>query len=58
MSQDNVLRKEFSKKDVQRVRNLVQGNSSDRTTEGIGYSKKDEFHKEGDIWEKNVVNGL
>ena len=53
MSQDNVLRKEFSKKDVQRVRNLVQGNSSDRTTEGIGYSKKDEFHKEGDIWEKN-----
>ena len=25
MSQDNVLRKEFSKKDVQRVRNLVQG---------------------------------
>ena len=53
MSQDNVLRKEFSKKDVQRARNLVQGKSGDRTTEGIGYSKKDTFYKEGDIWEEN-----
>ena len=53
MSQDNVLRKEFSKKDVQRARNLIQGKSGDRTTEGIGYSKKEEFYKEGDIWEKN-----
>ncbi len=53
MSQDNVLRKEFSKKDVQRARNLVQGKSGDRTTEGIGYSKKDVFYKEGDIWEEN-----
>ena len=52
MSQDNVLRKEFSKKDVQRVRNLVQGKSSERTTEGIGYSKKEIFYKEGDIWEE------
>jgi len=52
MSQDNVLRKEFSKKDVQRARNLVQGKSGDRTTEGIGYSKKDTFYKEGDIWEE------
>ena len=53
MSQDNVLRKEFTKKDVQRARNLIQGKSGDRTTEGIGYSKKYTFHKEGDIWEKN-----
>ena len=52
MSQDNVLRKEFSKKDVQRARNLVQGKSGDRTTEGIGYSKKDTFYKEGDIWKE------
>ena len=53
MSQDNVLRKEFSKKDVQRARNLVQGKTGDRTTEGIGYSKKDTFYKEGDVWEEN-----
>ena len=49
--QDNVLKKEFTPKDVQRVRNLVQGKYGDKVTEGIGYSKKEEFHKEGDIWE-------
>tara|TARA_Y100001972_G_scaffold389_1_gene468 strand:- start:701 stop:1276 length:576 start_codon:yes stop_codon:yes gene_type:complete len=63
MSQDNVLRKEFSKKDVQRVRNLVQGKTGDRTVEGIGYTKKDTFYKEGDIWEENgrkwtIKNGI
>ena len=52
MSQDNVLRKEFSKTDVQRVRNLVQGKTGDKITEGIGYTKKDTFYKEGDIWEE------
>ena len=52
MSQDSVLRKEFSKKDVQRARNLVQGKTGNKTTEGIGYSKKDTFYKEGDIWEE------
>ena len=51
MSQDNVLKKEFSKKDVQRVRNLVQGKHGDKVTEGVGYSKKEEIRKEGDIWE-------
>ena len=51
MSQDNVLKKEFSKKDVQRVRNLVQGKHGDKVTEGIGYTKKEEIRKEGDVWE-------
>ena len=60
---DNVLKKEFSKKDVQRARNLVQGNTSARTTEGIGYSKKYEHHKEGDVWEEDgrqwtIKNGV
>ena len=60
---DNVLKKEFSKKDVQRARNLVQGNTSARTTEGIGYTKKYEHHKEGDIWEEDgrqwtIKNGV
>ena len=52
MNQDNVLRKEFNKKDVKRIRNLVKGKSTDRTTDGIGYSAKDTFYKEGDIWEE------
>ena len=50
MNDDNVLKKEFSKKDVQRARNIVTGNTSARTTEGIGYTKKYEHHKEGDVW--------
>tara|TARA_R100001480_G_scaffold100291_2_gene104220 strand:- start:819 stop:1397 length:579 start_codon:yes stop_codon:yes gene_type:complete len=63
MNNDNVLKKEFSKKDVQRARNIVTGNTSARTTEGIGYTKKYEHHKEGDEWEENgrtwtIKNGL
>lgn len=60
---DNVLKKEFSKKDVQRARNLVTGNTNARTTEGVGYTKKHEHHVEGDVWEENgrkwtIKNGL
>jgi len=60
---DNVLKKEFSKKDVQRARNLVTGNINARTTEGAGYSKKHEHRVEGDVWKENgrtwtIKNGL
>jgi len=60
---DNVLKKEFSKKDVQRARNLISGNTSARTTEGVGYTKKHEHRVEGDVWEENgrawtIKNGL
>ena len=60
---DNVLKKEFSKKDVERARNLVKGNAGARTTEGIGYTKKYEHHKEGDVWEEDgrkwtIKNGI
>ena len=60
---DNVLKKEFSKKDVQRARNLITGNTTARTSQGIGYSKKQEHYKEGDIWEEDgrtwtIKNGL
>ena len=50
---DNILKKEFNKKDVTRLRNLVKGNSKERIGQGIGYTKKEQFHKEGDIWEEN-----
>ena len=60
---DNVLKKEFSKKDVQRARNLITGNTNSRTSEGIGYTKKHEHYVEGDMWEENgrtwtIKNGL
>ena len=63
MNNDNVLKKEFSKKDVQRARNIITGDTSARTTEGIGYTKKYEHHTEGDVWEENgrtwtIKNGL
>tara|TARA_R110000772_G_scaffold89289_1_gene185067 strand:+ start:121 stop:696 length:576 start_codon:yes stop_codon:yes gene_type:complete len=51
MSQDNVLKKEFQKQDVERLRNLVQGKYGEKTRSSVGFSKKEEFYKEGDIWE-------
>tara|TARA_R110001592_G_scaffold7161_4_gene40331 strand:- start:969 stop:1541 length:573 start_codon:yes stop_codon:yes gene_type:complete len=50
---ENVLKKEFGKKDVQRLRNLMTGKSRDKIGQSIGYSKKQSFYKEGDIWEEN-----
>tara|TARA_Y100000389_G_C17419544_1_gene495860 strand:- start:605 stop:1180 length:576 start_codon:yes stop_codon:yes gene_type:complete len=53
MSKDNVLKKQFQQKDVQRLRNLVTGKQGEKTGTGIGYTKKEEFHKEGDIWDED-----
>ena len=50
---DNILKKEFQKKDVERLRSLVKGKGSERTGQGIGYTKKQEFYKEGDTWEQD-----
>jgi len=50
---DNILKKEFSKKDVQRIRNLVTKKHNDKTTIGIGYNPEKEDHVEGDIWVEN-----
>ena len=63
MNNENVLKKEFSKKDVQRARNIITGKNNDRTSQGVGYTKKHEHHKEGDIWEENgrkwtIKNGI
>lgn len=48
-----MLNKEFQSKDVNRLRNLVKGKYGEKTTIGIGYTKKFEERKEGDIWEEN-----
>jgi len=50
---ENVLKKEFGKKDVTRLRNLMTGKQDSKTGQSIGYNKKQTFHKEGDIWEVN-----
>jgi len=50
---DSVLKKEFQKRDVERLRNLVKGKHNDRTIAGVGYNGEvKEDHKEGDIWEE------
>ena len=48
---DNVLKKEFQKQDVERLRNLMKGKYGEKTRSSVGFSKKQEFYKEGDIWE-------
>lgn len=53
MSKDSVLKKEFQERDVQRLRNLVQGKYGEKTNSSVGFSKAEEFHSEGDIWESD-----
>jgi len=62
MSESN-LKKEFSKRDVQRMRNLITGKSGDKTQIQAGYEKKQQDHKEGDVWEADgkkwtIKNGI
>ena len=47
---DNVLKKEFKRKDVQRLRNVMTGKAGERSTDGIGYTKTQEVRQEGDVW--------
>ena len=59
----NVLKKDFKSADVQRLRNLMTGKQTERTIAGVGYSKQQAFHEEGDVWEENgrtwtVKNGI
>ena len=44
---DNVLKKEFNKKDVQRLRNLVQGKYGEKSGQSVGYKKDEKFCKKG-----------
>ena len=60
---ESTLKKEFSKRDVQRMRNLITNKSGDRTQIQAGYEKKNQDHKEGDVWEEDgkkwtIKNGI
>jgi len=48
-----MLKKEFQKKDVERIRNLVKGKSGNKISTSIGYKKADEHHIEGDVWDED-----
>ena len=62
MSESN-LKREFSKRDVQRMRNIITGNAGGSTGVQVGYSKQSQDYTEGDIWEENgkqwtIKNGI
>ena len=58
-----MLKKEFKRKDVDRMRNLITGNANVSSETQIGYNKKVKDYKEGDIWTENkktwtIKNGI
>jgi hypothetical protein len=58
-----MLKKQFKEHDVQRLRNIISKKHGDKTKQGIGYTKTQEFHSEGDIWEEDgrqwtIKNGI
>jgi uncharacterized Zn finger protein len=60
---ENNLKKEFNPRDVQRMRNIITGNTGDRTQIQTGYEKNNQVHKEGDVWDEDgkkwtIKNGI
>ena len=58
-----MLKKEFKRKDVQRARNVIMGNSGASTSTQIGYKKEIKDYKEGDVWTEGrktwtIKNGI
>ena len=57
------LNKEFERRDVERMRNLIQGKANSSSENQVGYTKKSIKRKEGDIWTENkktwtIKNGI
>jgi hypothetical protein len=50
------LNKEFTSRDVQRLRNIVTKKYGENTITQVGYQKEQITHNEGDIWEENGKN--
>jgi len=48
-----MLKKEFKRKDVERMRNLIKGDTGKSAELQVGYTAKKENRKEGDIWEES-----
>jgi len=60
---DNMLKREFKERDVQRMRNIIKKDYTAKTVTQVGYTKAQTEHKEGDVWEENgkkwtIKNGL
>jgi len=60
---ESVLKKQFSNSDLQRMRNLIQGKTGEKTSVSSGYTTDHIERKEGDIWEEDgrqwtIKNGV
>jgi len=49
---DNLLKKEFRTRDVQRMRNIITKKAGDKTGVQVGYTADYIERKEGDVWEE------
>jgi hypothetical protein len=50
---ENILKKQFQDRDVNRLRNLVKGKYADKSQVSVGFTKGQEGpHIEGDIWDE------
>ena len=47
------LNREFAKKDVERMRNLIQGKYGEKTQTSVGFTKSEKQYEEGDVWESD-----
>ena len=57
------LKKEFSERDLKRMRNIITKKTGDKTVTSVGYTKAEAIHEEGEIWEENgrtwtIKNGI
>jgi len=60
---DNMLKREFKERDVQRMRNIITKDYTAKTVTQVGYSKAQVERKEGDVWEEagkkwTIKNGI
>ena len=61
--EENTLKKEFSKRDVQRMRNILTDKAGEKTQIQAGWDKNTQTYTEGDVWEDNgkkwtIKNGI
>lgn len=60
---ESLLKKEFKSEDLNRIRNIVKKDFTQKTAIGSGYGKAKVSRKEGDVWEEDgrtwtVKNGI
>ena len=48
---ESQLNKDFTERDLARARNIISGNTADRTRIQVGFEKSSKEYKEGDVWE-------